>query len=453
MLRLIRLIPAPLIVVHILWRLVDDELVLARDLYLYNLIWIIALVVMVLAPLRINRLAISAIALAILSWGAGSLIASLAQFFSLNSTLLALPDFLYLAFYPLLAVALFHLIKGTNQSGQIETLDSMIFSFGIASLLLVLTYTFLLRDLKSVDLNNFSLINSLADIAILVLALLLLFYTGRSVFSSLFFIAVASFAATDFYFIWMFMHDQYQFGASADDGWLIAIFLLSLAIYQHLPARESVAIIPPTFVVLSVFITPLLVIISLLRPEVIPIYLLAPSFANFLLAIIRMNTALLHSRTLRDERVLARTDELTGLPNRRRLLHELDGASEFEGALLLMDLNQFKPLNDEYGHPFGDLVLQEVSQRFSRALPHGALLARLGGDEFGVMVRGSYEQTLECARALHACLSYPMAISGREIKVGVSIGHVYNDGRGELLRRADLAMYKAKQMDMGVAQS
>lgn len=438
---------------HIFWSLADEELLLARDLYLYNLIWILALAITIFAPLRINRVAISALALAILSWGVGSLIASLGQFFALNSTLLTLPDYLYLAFYPLLFVGLVHLIKSVSHSGQIETLDSLIFSLGIASLLIVLTYIYLFSDVKDLALSNFTIAYALADIALLVLTVLLLFQASWSAFSALLCLAITFFSVSDFYFIWMVLNNQYQFGASADIGWLIAIYLLSLAIYQREPLKSTSAIIPPTFVALSVFITPVLIIVSILRPEVIPFYLLVPSFANFLLAIIRMNTALLHSRTLRDERILARTDELTGLPNRRRLLHELDDASEFEGALLLMDLNQFKPLNDEYGHPFGDLVLQEVSKRFSRALPHGALLARLGGDEFGVMVRGSYEQTLECARALHASLSYPISISGREIKVGVSIGHVYNDGRGELLRRADIAMYKAKQMDMGVAQS
>jgi diguanylate cyclase (GGDEF)-like protein len=166
-----------------------------------------------------------------------------------------------------------------------------------------------------------------------------------------------------------------------------------------------------------------------------------------------MNTALRQARILNDERRLARTDELTGLPNRRLLISTLGLEANFEGALLLMDLNQFKPLNDQYGHEFGDVVLQEVARRFSRALPDSAILARLGGDEFGVIVKGSYEETVECAYALHATLTYPMQIRGVSIRVGVSIGHVYNDGAGELLKRADVAMYRAKRLDMGVAQS
>ena len=132
---------------------------------------------------------------------------------------------------------------------------------------------------------------------------------------------------------------------------------------------------------------------------------------------------------------------------------ELGQLSSSEGALLLLDLDNFKPVNDEYGHEFGNLVLQQVALRFSRSLPTGAILARLGGDEFGVIIKGSYEQTLESAYALAATLSYPMQIEGRTVKIGVSIGHVYADGNSNLLERADAAMYEAKRTGAGVAQS
>jgi diguanylate cyclase (GGDEF)-like protein len=86
-------------------------------------------------------------------------------------------------------------------------------------------------------------------------------------------------------------------------------------------------------------------------------------------------------------------------------------------------------------------------------IPDGAFLARLGGDEFGVLIPGTVEDTIESAHALRSCLSYPCQIKGMTISVGVSVGHVYNDGAGNLLKRADDAMYRAKQMDMGVVQS
>ena len=165
-----------------------------------------------------------------------------------------------------------------------------------------------------------------------------------------------------------------------------------------------------------------------------------------------MVTALRQAQTLNDERVLARTDELTGLANRRRLLAELSHFSTVEGALMILDLNGFKPVNDLHGHGVGDRILREVAKRFHRTLPPSALLARLGGDEFGVLIPGSIEETLEAAYALRAALSYPFNIDGRTIEVGVSIGLVHNDGEGDLLKRADDAMYRAKSSDTGVVR-
>jgi len=187
-----------------------------------------------------------------------------------------------------------------------------------------------------------------------------------------------------------------------------------------------------------------------LRPGIFSIYILIPTIATLFLAFIRMTIVIRQARNLGEERVLARTDELTGLPNRRRLVAELATYSETEGALLLLDLNEFKPVNDQYGHEVGDLILQQVAQRFSRSLPTGAVLARLGGDEFGVLIDGSYETTLEAAFALQATLSYPFIIRGHSITIGVSIGHAHNDGAGNLLERADAAMYEAKRTGSGV---
>jgi diguanylate cyclase (GGDEF)-like protein len=96
--------------------------------------------------------------------------------------------------------------------------------------------------------------------------------------------------------------------------------------------------------------------------------------------------------------------------------------------------------------------LQQVAQRFSRALPSSALLARLGGDEFGILVDGSKETVMEIALALRGTLSYPFVIASHEISIGVSIGITDNDGAEDLLIRADNAMYAAKRQALGVCQ-
>jgi diguanylate cyclase (GGDEF)-like protein len=172
--------------------------------------------------------------------------------------------------------------------------------------------------------------------------------------------------------------------------------------------------------------------------------------ATLVLAFSRLATAINQSRHIGTERLLARTDELTGLPNRRRLISEIEEFVDKEGSLLLLDLDGFKPINDTYGHEIGDKVLKQVALRFDRALPHGAFLARLGGDEFGVLIEGLHESAIEIALALRATLSYPIHIDSKEILLGVSIGVAKNTGDADLLLRADTAMYKAKREGLGV---
>jgi diguanylate cyclase (GGDEF)-like protein len=196
---------------------------------------------------------------------------------------------------------------------------------------------------------------------------------------------------------------------------------------------------------------PLLALIAI-RPDYFPRFILVPAIATLVLAFIRMAIALTQAKNIGQERLLARTDELTGLPNRRRLVTEIDNFIEKEGALLLLDLDGFKPINDVHGHEIGDKILQQVALRFERALPQGALLARLGGDEFGVLYEGGHDSAVEVALALRATLSYPFHINNKEIQLGVSIGVAKNNGEKDLLLRADNAMYKAKREGLGVCR-
>jgi diguanylate cyclase (GGDEF)-like protein len=182
-----------------------------------------------------------------------------------------------------------------------------------------------------------------------------------------------------------------------------------------------------------------------LRPGIFPSYIVFPTITTLFLAFIRMTVSLRQADNLSEEKNLARTDELTGLPNRRRLIAELDNFSRLEGALMLLDLNGFKQVNDQCGHGAGDQVLVQVAARFNRVLPHSALLARLGGDEFGILFNGGPQSALEIVQALKACVSYPFLIDGKNISVGVSIGHVNNSEGGDLLAKADAAMYVAKR--------
>ena len=451
----VRFLLSGLIGAEVIWSLAASPESIARDLILYNLIWVISLAAVISAPLSVDRIAVGALSLAIFFWGLGSIGSSFDQLIADTDRFTLASQLLYTLFYPLILIAIPRLSATSARLRPIELLDALIFGLGftsvIASFLLIVIFPG--SSLIKSD-NFFALFYPVGDISLLLFALTSIITRGVDRKKLTFLIGITIFAITDNFYLWLSVNNLYSFGNPAEVGWLIAIALIafSLSMKGETPKRELTSI-HPALIAISIFTSPILLALSALRPDLFPIYILILSLANLLLAFIRMSTALREARILSDQRVLARTDELTGVANRRRLISELEGFSAVEGALLLLDLDGFKPVNDTYGHEVGDLVLRQVAQRFTRTLPNNAIVARLGGDEFGVLVEGSYEETLEAAHALRACLSYPFSIHGKSILVGVSVGHAHNDGAGDLLKRADSAMYRAKRSNMGVAQS
>ncbi len=151
-------------------------------------------------------------------------------------------------------------------------------------------------------------------------------------------------------------------------------------------------------------------------------------------------------------RVEAHTDELTGLANRRSLYEVIEEALAEQRplALLLIDLNRFKEINDTLGHNVGDYLLQQVGERLRAAVyGEGELLARIGGDEFVALLDGAGEErALKAAGALRDAFEEPFPLDGLTIPVQASIGiglapH-HASTRAEMLRCADVAMYRAK---------
>lgn len=158
---------------------------------------------------------------------------------------------------------------------------------------------------------------------------------------------------------------------------------------------------------------------------------------------------------------LARHDALTGLANRMLLTDRLEQALRVAGreqhlaALLLVDLDGFKGLNDTFGHGFGDRVLQVVAERLQREVRSCDTVGRLGGDEFAVVL--PHLQTVIGAEVvagrLIEALARPFTLDGRACRIGASIGLAIGPEHGEtadeLLRAADLALYRAKDLGRG----
>ena len=399
-----------------------------------------------------DRVGVAALSIALFLWGSGSLLASVAEFESRSLSLAS--QLSYSLFYPFLLIAIPRLVGTKRKLTPIEALDAMIFGLGFTSIIAALLLTFIFSGIRIGGSDLFFLIfNPVGDIALLLVSILLVIHRRLNRQSLLIVSGITIFAATDIQFFNLSTHNSYFFGGALDDGWLIGIYLVVLSLYQEGPSIEVVRKIHPVLISLSILVSPILLAISALNPGAFPLYLVLLCLATLLLAFIRMSGAIREARALSDERVLSRTDELTGLANRRRMISEIDSFSAIEGALLLLDLDGFKPVNDRFGHETGDALLREVARRFHRVLPEGDVLARLGGDEFGALIKGDSESTLEVAHALAASLSYPFRIKGHEISIGVSIGHVFNDGAGKLLERADTAMYEAKRNKRPVVTS
>jgi diguanylate cyclase (GGDEF)-like protein len=157
---------------------------------------------------------------------------------------------------------------------------------------------------------------------------------------------------------------------------------------------------------------------------------------------------------------LALYDPLTGLPNRTlladRLAHALSLRARRNGrlALLLLDLDRFKVVNDSLGHSAGDELLRQVARRLSEVVRDGDTVARVGGDEFVVVLESldDPEEAGEVAARIHAALRRPVTMEARDIVISASVGIVVAQG-GEhveaLLSAADLAMYRAKAAGLG----
>ncbi|NJL64453.1 MAG: diguanylate cyclase [Methylacidiphilales bacterium] len=165
-------------------------------------------------------------------------------------------------------------------------------------------------------------------------------------------------------------------------------------------------------------------------------------------------------RKLREARLLRNAfyDALTSLPNRVLFLDRLRQAFErakrrnnFHFAVLFLDLDGFKGINDRFGHGMGDDLLVAIAQRLSSCLRSGDTVARFGGDEFAVLLEDikDVREATNIAKRIQDTLKLPLSLNGQELittaSIGVTLSSSRHDEPGNMLRDADVAMYRAKQ--------
>jgi diguanylate cyclase (GGDEF)-like protein len=202
------------------------------------------------------------------------------------------------------------------------------------------------------------------------------------------------------------------------------------------------------------------------RADAVLVSLLGLALAVGIVTWGRLNASLKRSREVMvdaHERIerLATSDSLTGLPNRTALHEGMRAAigraqrEQRQLALLMIDLDRFKPINDRHGHQIGDRVLREAAQRLSRLMRGSELYARYGGDEFVALIddHGDANAGHRVAERLIGGLAETISVDGLTLQVGASVGIARfptdADDADELLRRADLALYRAKQGGRG----
>jgi diguanylate cyclase (GGDEF)-like protein len=402
---------------------------------------------------RVEKRATIPLQIAVFSWIIGSIISSITAIYLLTDLLQVIANSFYLAFYPFIFLAIPRLLRKNQINSKIEIIDSAIVALGVSSLLTALLVNVISPKFNG-DLTTtfFAVVFPVADVILISLIISLNLFVRLNLRSALLTMGLICFAIADFTNLWLNTSGRYEFGLWSDSIWLLAIALIAESLWHKRDESALTLTTHPIFIALAVIISTALLTLLAVRPGYLPNFILGPSIATLIVAFFRMFVALKEAEEIGTERSLARTDELTGLPNRRKFMAELIDFSNTQGALLLLDLNGFKPINDAHGHAVGDQLLRAVAQRFKRSLPNHSMLARLGGDEFGALISGDYESTMEAALALHASVSYPFAIDGDQIKIGVSVGFVTNDGTRDLMHRADQAMYKAKRENLGVCQ-
>jgi diguanylate cyclase (GGDEF)-like protein len=273
-------------------------------------------------------------------------------------------------------------------------------------------------------------------------------------------IAFVLFTGADTLYVIRVANDSYAAGTLMDPPWAIAAVLMAAAalrapdaVRPTRPDGLSVLVVPTSLVLLA------LGLLVVGTEQQLPVASVVLASLTVLAGLLRAGITYRDVQTLAMHRSQARTDELTGLGNRRQF-HESVGErvaaleTEEQFAVLLLDLDRFKEVNDSLGHAVGDHLLVQVGERLAGHLRQQDVLVRLGGDEFAIMLdHAGADAAYGLAERLRASLQSAFMVGSDTVYIDVSIGiavcpDVASD-LGGLLQRADIAMYQAKAGRIG----
>jgi diguanylate cyclase (GGDEF)-like protein len=274
---------------------------------------------------------------------------------------------------------------------------------------------------------------------------------------------VAGFAVVDCTFVYQAAVGAFRPGTLLSSGSLGLMALVAVA--GWLPSEpgggDRRELLPDVVLPALFSLVCLGVLVVAARTEV-PLIGVVFAGAGVAAAIIRTGLSFRAVRALAEHRREARTDELTGLANRRGFNEGLERALAHRApdgrlALLVVDLDDFKAVNDSFGHHHGDELLRQVASQLTQAVRGGDLVARIGADEFAVLLADADGAlAASVAGRVRAGFHHPFRLASRDLVIAASVGIalVPDDGREpvELLQHADLAMYEAKATRSGQAR-
>jgi diguanylate cyclase (GGDEF)-like protein len=406
-----------------------------------------------------RRLEIGLMATGLTVYGAGTVVyVILAQ----QGDSVAFPSVADLGFLTFYALALAAIVVSARREsravGLAVWLDSLLGGLGAAAVL-TLVLDGVLSEASDGSLGGgLALIYPVLDLLVVAAVIGVAAMQGRRLnwYWMALFAGFAALAAVDALNALAFADDSYAPGGATDLLWplglaLIIPWALARPTTTRHPEQSGALLVPAiaTASILTVLVASARADVSVLTVVLAALTLVATAG--------RTQIAFRHSARLADLRHQASTDELTGLRNRRAFYHQAGIAltdPHPEAALLLLDLDQFKEVNDSLGHHIGDDLLREVGTRLREHLGGADLLARLGGDEFAILLAdGTREHAVELAVRLRTAVAAPCTLEGIALRTDVSIGVAFapehsTELRG-LLRCADIAMYQAKRARAG----
>ena len=377
-------------------------------------------------------------------------------------------DIFWLAFYPLMIGALvirIHRRVVRHLQGAFM-IDGLIAGLGACAVMIDLLVSPLLAKLDgSASAVLVHAAYPIGDELLLGMAVAVLAVSGRARLSRTWgalVVAQVLYMLADTILLTQTANGTYQFGTPLDAVWVVAALMVAFAAWQPPETQPAVVanpswrvlVIPYIFTAAAVFV---LVHDHWSRTSTAAVVLAS---LTLLVAAGRTFETLRQLRALSEARHLAATDELTNLPNRRELFRLIRAAMDVNAdakfALLIVDLDWFKDINDTLGHQAGDDLIVQLAPRMVGAMRPGDTVARIGGDEFAVLLPNTdAAEALVVAGRLRDEIARPMEIAGAHIvisaTIGIAVSPTDTTDVTDLLRFADTAMYRARNARLGVA--